>query len=244
VHRVSSALVVLLLLALPACGPGGPTAAPSSPSVSPSVSPTLTARDAIAAVVAASAAAPSHATERRQFGTNTLTITADYGTGMDRVRYVWDQPKQPAFVAVGGDFYFQTYPKVARPWLHLLRSKLGQASKLPALTNLVPAFTLLGGIVEAEATGPGAYTGRVNLQHLYDASTDPRARGYITDIMTDGATEMSFTLTVESGRVAKLRCKSGSVLVEATIGYGSDLTVGAPPSDQVRQATAQDYQDW
>jgi hypothetical protein len=174
VRRAPSALVVLLLLALPACGPGDPTAAPSSPSDSPSVSPTLAARDAIAAVVAASAAAPSHATERRQFGTNTLTITADYGTGMDRVRYVWDQPKQPAFVAVGDDFYFQKYPKVARPWLHLLRSKLGQASKLPALTNLVPAFTLLGGIVEAEATGRRRRTTRAGSGRPFRARRRPR----------------------------------------------------------------------
>jgi hypothetical protein len=231
---------------LTACGTTGPAGAPTPIATGVTPSPTADAREVIELAAEASRAAARHTTEQRRFGQNMLTVTADLGVRPLRIRYEWAQPKQPAFVAIGDDFYFRKDAKATRPWLHLKRSKLPQRNNLTDLVASRSSLAMLYGIVDAEASSANTYRGRVDLQLAANATTDKDDQALI-DLVIDTSGNLivgTFELTIEEGRITSLRIDVGLATLDQQIGYGPGLLVTAPPAAKVRQATADDYIGW
>jgi hypothetical protein len=209
-------------------------------------SPTADPREVIATAAEASRAAARHTTEQRRFGQSTLNVTADLGVRPLRIRYEWAQPKQPAFVAIGGDFYFRKDVKASRPWLHLKQSKLPQRNNLTDLVASRPSLAMLYGVVDVETSSGNTYRGRIDLQRAADATTDKDDQALI-DLVIDTSGNLivgTFEVTIEEGRVTSLRIDVGSATLDQQIGYGQNLLVTAPSAAKVREATADDYLGW
>jgi hypothetical protein len=243
--RRVSIVVVLAVCVSAVLGVAGCAAVNPNASASPTETP-LSAMDVIQAAVAASTSIPSHVTESQTLAESTLRIYADLGTGTDRIRYEWNQPNQPAFIAIGEDFFYRTDPAAAKPWLHLEKSKLSMDSHLPALI-MSPGLALLHGVVEAQRVSALMYEGTIDLRKAYQDSPIRADRAYVDHVRggASGATTgMKFTVTIENGRIILARYELKTITLDALITYSPDMLVEAPPPDQIREALAADYKQW
>ncbi|GAA2891647.1 hypothetical protein GCM10010517_56020 [Streptosporangium fragile] len=152
---------------------------------------------------------------------------------------------------ISGGIFGQLLPE-GKTWLQLPGGSLGNTGRLSQLVNVAEPATLKALLAHAVVKRPTAYAGKITFGELYKVSPWFRAGFLTTPTGKQAKTVVDWKLYLGADGLAKrltttypgtpLGAKDTTLTVDTRYsGWGSEVTVKAPPADQV--ATQKDLQE-
>ncbi|KAB1931763.1 hypothetical protein F8271_26550 [Micromonospora sp. ALFpr18c] len=248
-RRLIPVLSIALAVLIAGCGTTSGDTAANAPTPTPSkLDPVATIQQAMNRSLAGTVTMDASV----KAGPNAITMSGKMDPAAKTLQVTGKAPEPMEARLIGDTAYLKMESlDGGKPWTTLDLTKLKPGSSLRQSFDLTSQTGLVGGIVSAQETGGGRYTGTADLEKAAAAATgstgmregiessaklakDPKSIPFEATVDADGRlTALSYTIATKS---------LGDLVTDMRMsGFGEPVTVTAPPAKDTEPASEEMY---